>query len=99
MICTRFGDHIELVRVATLADVQAFEKRKPDKEDRERTKNGWRAIAKYTGTTVRGGSPGDELIGKEILVDAAYLRASDGWKEISDAFTRLNDGLSSAEGK
>jgi hypothetical protein len=93
MICTRFGDHIELVRVATLADVKTYERRKPDKEDRNRTRDGWRAIARYTGTTVRGTSPGEELHGKEILVDAAYLRADDGWKEISDAFHKLQGSV------
>ena len=81
---TRFGDRIELVRAASLADVKAYEKRKADKIDRERTRDGWRAIAKYC--DIISGVGKDE---KEILVDAGYLRADDGWREISKAFEAL----------
>jgi hypothetical protein len=92
---TRFGDRVELVRLATVDDVRVFEHRKPDKEDRERTRGGWRAIARYCGGPNRGSlNPktngcGDENVGREILVDAAYVKATDGWKEISEAFQEL----------
>lgn len=80
MLTTLFGTGVELVRVATAEDVRTFERRKVDAEDRQRTSDGWRAIAKRLDT------------GAEILVDAAYLRASGGWKEISDAFRALHGG-------
>ena len=87
---TRFGDRVELLRLATLDDVKTYEHRKVDKIDRDRTKNGWRGIARYLGGPGLGSkSPGDENVGKEILVDAALLRADDGWSEISKAFEAL----------
>lgn len=78
-IATRFGEEITLVRRATLDDLKTFEgrSRRIDKHDRERTSEGWRAIAKYADT------------GKEILVDAAYVRATGGWTEIEAAFKAL----------
>jgi hypothetical protein len=94
-IYTRFGDGLELVRLATIEDVTTFERRKPDKEDRERTRDGWRAVARYTGGPSLGSRKeetngcGDENVGKEVLVDAAYVRATDGWREISKAFQAL----------
>lgn len=92
---TRFGDQVELVRLATVDDVRTFERRKPDAEDRRRSRECWRAIARYCGGPNRGSrNPnangcGDENVGKEILVDAAYLKADGGWSEISDAFHAL----------
>jgi hypothetical protein len=86
MIRTRMGEAVELVRVATIDDVKTFECRRPDKQDRERTKDGWRAIARY----VVGGSTRSD-----ILVDAAYLKATNGWAEISEAFDALRTGVSS----
>jgi hypothetical protein len=99
---TRFGDRLELVRLATIADVQTFERRKADKVDRDRTRDGWRAIAKYSGGPNRGAMPGtngcgDENVGKETLVDASFLRADDGWSEISKAFQALNPGAKVAQ--
>ncbi len=98
-IFTRFGDRVELVRLATLDDVKTFEgrSRKIDKIDRERTRDGWRAIARYCGGPSLGSKKdtngcGDENVGKEILVDAAYLRADDGYREIHDEFSKLVPG-------
>lgn len=82
---TRFGDKIELVRVATLGDVKTFERRKVDRADRERTKEGWRAVARYV--DIESGVGRDK---KEILVDAGYLKADDGSKEITAAFDALH---------
>jgi hypothetical protein len=92
---TRFGDRVELVRLAVADDVRKLENRKPDKEDRARSVDGWRAIAKYCGGPNRGtrnpetNGCGDENVGKSILVDAAFLRADEGWSEISAAFQAL----------
>ena len=64
------------MRVATLGDVETFERRKVDRADRERTKEGWRAVARYV--DIESGVGRDK---KEILVDAGYLKADDGSKE------------------
>ena len=89
---TRFGDRLELVRLATIEDVKTFERRKVDKQDRERTRDGWRAIARYCASKCgfeHANNCGDENVDKETLVDAGYLRADGGWKEIADAFRAL----------
>ena len=74
---TRFGSEIVLVRRAALADVKTFENRRVDKTDKQRTEEGWRAVAKYVDDS------------KEILVDASFMRADGGWAEVSAAFEAL----------
>lgn len=79
MIYTRFGNKIEVVRRATVADVRKFDNRRPDKEDRVRTADGWRAICRY-------------LDGREFLADVAFLKADGGYGEIHDAFKTAGAG-------
>jgi hypothetical protein len=83
-IYSRFGDPVIVVRMATVEDVKTFENRKPDKQDRERTKDGQRIICRYL-----KGSKGDELQGREFLADTAYLRADEGYREIMAAVRAL----------
>lgn len=80
-IYSRFGGKVTPVRLATVADVKAYENRKPDKQDRDRTSEGWRAIFKYEDT------------GKEFLADAAYLRADEGFAEIANAFRAMGSDV------
>lgn len=97
-IYSGFGEKVVPVRLATLEDVKKFEGRKPDKQDRERTKEGWRAVFKYVQPDAdeqgrRSRHPGEECIDKEFLADAAFLRADGGFAEIHDAFKALGGGV------
>lgn len=76
-IYSKFGGAVTLVRFAKIEDVKTYERRRADKQDKERTADGWRFIAKYED------EPGESP--KQFLADVAYLRADDGLKEILDA--------------
>lgn len=69
----RFGAVVTIVRRAVLADVQKYDKRRPDKTDKA-------AIASGSYVIVR-----DADTGTERLYHQAYLRADDGQREISAA--------------
>jgi hypothetical protein len=78
-IVTRFGDPCVIVREAVITDVKAFENRKVDKIDRERFEMHMMFICRY----VNGKRT------KEFLADLAYLRATDGWREIIDEAAKI----------
>jgi hypothetical protein len=69
------GQHGSIKRVAVLADVQALERRKPDKQDRDAITNGSYVVV--------------EIGGKEALYHQAFLKADRGSVEISEAIAAL----------
>jgi hypothetical protein len=83
MIYGRFGDEIEIVRVAVLADVKRLDKRKPDKHDKQRVADGCYIVT-------RSKSADDPFGGDERLHDICYMRADGGFKEITEAIRRLS---------
>ncbi len=79
-IITRFGEPCTLVREAVIADIKTFENRRTDREDRERHRMHMRFIAARSD-------------GREFLADLAFLRATDGWKEILDEAAKIQPAL------
>lgn len=71
MIYGRFGDPVEIVRRAVLADVRELDHRKPDKQDRD-------ALAAGSYVVIR-----DLDSGALRLYHLAFLRADDGAREIT----------------
>jgi hypothetical protein len=76
MIYGRFGDEVTIVRRGTLDDVRQLDKRKPDQADRDNVERGGYVVIRQDN-------------GKEILAHVSYLRADNGWAEISDAIDAL----------
>lgn len=72
----RVGQRVVIQRLATLADVQKLDNRKPDKRDRERIKQ--HCLVVVTDTMLQAETGGDAL----RLYDIAFLRADDGAREI-----------------
>lgn len=70
MIYGRTGNRVTIQRMATIEDVQALDKRKPDKQDREALASGSYVVVSFEDGTLR-------------LYHLAYLRADDGTREIS----------------
>ncbi len=89
-IFSRFGDECILVRETTPADIRTFEGRKPDKQDKERFAMHMLWIARYV--KIEAGL----IEGKptsEFSTDLAYLRATDGWREIMDTAAKIQPAL------
>ena len=79
MIRGRFGDPVEIVRLATLEDVQAIDYlRRPDARDRAAIRAGQLLVIRYLDNT-----------GGEDLALIGYLRADGGLGEIQDAIGLL----------
>lgn len=68
----RFGHELTIERRATIDDIRPLTGRKPDKTDREHLERDAYVIVKDKG-------------GKRELYHVGYLRADNGWAEISDA--------------
>jgi len=71
-----FPNVLTVERVATLDDVKKLEGRRPDATDRKAVQ-----LGSYVVMKAQDGS----RAGKEELYHIAYLKADDGWKEISAA--------------
>lgn len=71
-IFSRFGETVDVVRVAELADVERFENRAPDEKDRECIDAGAYIVVAY-----------DD--GAEDITHRGYLRADGGAQEIAAA--------------
>lgn len=77
MIYGRFGEELEVVRLAVLDDVRALDGRKADKQDREAIANGSYVVCR------------DVESGEERLFHLAFMRADDGFREITQAIERV----------
>lgn len=80
MIYGRWGQVVTIVRRAVLADVQALDGRKPDKQDRDALRAGSYVVVKDDG--------------KERLYHQCYLRADGGSLEIADAIIAAEKAVS-----
>jgi hypothetical protein len=78
MIFGRFGDVVRILRMGTLQDIRKLDKRTPDKIDKA-------AIASGSYVVVRQDN------GEERLYHLAFLRATDGSREISKAIEELEE--------
>lgn len=78
MIYGRFGDIVEILRTAVLADVGRLEGRTPDKADREAIENGSYVVVMSL----------DDR--KERLYHQAYLRADGGAVTIGEAIEKAD---------
>lgn len=76
MIYGRFGQEVEVVRVAILVDVKRLDHRKPDKADRDAIRNGFYVVIRLLEDK------------KEQLYHKGLLRADGGLREIDEAITR-----------
>ena len=76
----RFGGECRTVRKAVLEDVKLFDRRRPDKVDRD-------AIASASYWIIEFTEPGMERF--QQLAHLAYLRADGGGREISEACEAL----------
>lgn len=73
----RFGGEVRVLRMGTLEDVTALDKRKPDKVDREAVRNGSYVVVEFTDDKPRER--------KQQLYHLAYLRADGALPEIMAA--------------
>jgi hypothetical protein len=71
-----FPNVVIVKRVGTLEDVKRLDKRRPDKTDKEAVE-----LGSYVVVEEQDG----RNAGQERLYHIAYLRADNGWAEISDA--------------
>ena len=76
MIYGRFGGRVEVIRTATIEDVNLLDKRKPDQQDRD-------AIALGSYLLTRSLAPTPATFCR--LHRLAYMRADGGSKEIAEA--------------
>lgn len=72
MIYSRFGEVVTVVRRGVLADVQKFDKRKPDAQDKRCVEAGSYVIVRFPD-------------GGEQLYHQGFLRADEGSAEITKA--------------
>lgn len=78
-IYNRTGEEVTIVRMGTLEDVRTLDGRKPDKVDRDAIENG-----SYVITQTRDGGL--------QLMHQAYMRATGGSAEISEAIRAIGGG-------
>lgn len=85
MIYSRFGCEIEIVRYASVGDIESLEKRKVDENDRRNIRIGGVVVARYIedGKLAAHHLSYMHADGGSLEIDAA-LRAADpdGWKRV-----------------
>jgi hypothetical protein len=86
MIYSRFGGTVRIVRLATEADHRACGETPIRKADRQRIADNCRVVFRFDGDGAPE-NPRDD--GKDRVADVSYLRADNGWKEMSDAIAAI----------
>lgn len=78
--CDEFPNIVTILRIGTLDDVMRLDGRKPDKIDKQAV-----GLGSYVVVREKDGLGA----GKERLYHIGYLRADNGWNEISNAIEAI----------
>lgn len=92
----RFGQTVELIRMATLDDVKRLEKRRPDKQDKAAVEAGSYVVCR-TLSYNDGSEPKHDYSKEEWISHLAFLRADGAIKEIIEVIANLPDVIAAAQ--